>query len=330
MPVGLRQCCLVLDRWWEEIANERAEGDNHRPVESSSTVSSSTVSSGGADLRHLTKLTNLVLCDEGWEMWNCNDRLHKVLLPPEIPRLCLSGQFHIVGLQVLHALDMRFAALPDPVAVVSLLRSLSPAHLVDFDMQLEVSYFFSESSNDGCLAAIADCLPRLTSLTSIKLEVSSMRGREEDGSLIGDAMWCGSLRPLRNLKRLDLDLQGAADNAFLDFSVLTSLTHLSITFAEAVNDDTVASALSRLTGLQCLHLGGVLEGFAVLPSIACLTQLRTLRLVCGRSLRLTVADLCVLSPLQQLTSLVVPLGADCTAAVVRKWLVDMPCLEAIT
>jgi hypothetical protein len=160
--------------------------------------------------------------------------------------------------------------------------------------------------------------------------------------------WCTSLTASQNFNHLGMLLANheASDSVTSPsqslpvgrHSLLTKLSPLDVAVGLWVNGVTVGSTLSCLTGLQ-QHLGldGVLQSLQPLSAIARVKQLRSLRIMCDRSMQLSSQDLGVLYSLRQCMSPVVPLAPECTAmqyhncaVVVCKWLVDMPCLELTT
>jgi hypothetical protein len=176
------------------------------------------------------------------------------------------------------------------------------------------------------MKAITAALSKMTCLSRLDLEWVKVAG-EEGGE---EVPWGASLAGLP-LQHLQLGISKASPADLLHLSKLTALTSLHLNVSNGLDDATAAVVVRCLTRLQGLSLQTGLQNLSlVVPGLGGLTQLSSLRLICPRYVHMSVVDLQALAPLQRLQSLVVPLGSDCTTAVVRKWLAGMPCLDSIS
>jgi hypothetical protein len=220
---------------------------------------------------------------------------------------------HVTVLSVQHVrIDMHKVG-----RLLDLMHKLAPEHVLCLEA-LRTLVCDPKDTED-----IAKALSKMTSLTRLDFDWVMVTGGEK-------VAWGASLAGLP-LQHLHLGIGGASPADLLHLSKLTALTSLHLNACTGLDDATAAGLLKPLAQLQGLCLKGDLQNLAVLVRpLAQLMQLRSLKLKCPYGIVLSAGDLCSLAPLTQLSSLEVPLGGECTPAVVQEWLDGMPGLDGIT
>jgi len=250
----------------------------------------------------------------------------RIVLPPKVQHVEVRGSICLDGLQEVQELN-----LTQDAGTLGTLQHL-PWVTSPFSLNLSLVEQLAGQGRAQLLNPAGRCahVEALSVLTAVTQLSIWDRGMASAGP---EASWCAAVLPLRNLRDLCFDLLALPSSELVQLLALTALTKLDLRIGSGLDDATAVAILQKLTNLQGLSLQGGLQSWDVLPVLrvlAQLTNLRALGLVCNEpGLLLSRAGLRQLSTLTQLKSLIVPLAADCDAAVVRRFLAGMPHLDRI-